>query len=335
MLIIKSSRTLIAGLLLTMLSTFALMADEPKAGDDKAPIDLKPPKALTLLTKENLEDIARVEIIGDNPKIIYVPIVHDGEEHSVSSGGSGGIESVLVRCQRISEYLYSTHGVHKILLEGIGKTLSDKYNSPKYKGRKLTIGDSKSVTFKVWYDLLNKNDWQLVPAHEKATYGPLTLLGSEYTTRVIKALNEARANGWFKTNEAFQDNQAAFTALTEEACKGYNEKRKAILETDPGLKNEYDITVIQRNKVFINNTLETKGPGIIMCGGGHIQDLIDQLNKLGVSYMIVIPKGIDWPPAKKDDKVIYADMLQLGCQLKECSLGFGDGGSVKIKLPIE
>ena len=335
MLKIQSFGTMIVGLLLTMLSTSALMAEEPKAGDKNPPVDIKPPKALTLLTKENLEDIARVEIIGDNPKIIYVPIVHDGEGNTISASGTGGIETVLVRCQNISEYLYANHGVHKILLEGVGKTLSDKYNSPKYKGRKLSVGNSKSVTFKVWFDLLNKNEWQLVPAFEKDTFGPLTLLGSEYTTRIHKALDEAHTKGWFKSRDAFQANQTEFTALTEEACKGYNEKRKAILETDPGLKNEYDITVIQRNKVFINNTLETKEPGIIMCGGGHIQDLIDQLNKLGVSYMIVIPKGIDWPPSKKDDKVIYADMLQLGCQLKECSLGFGDGGAMKVKLPIE
>ncbi|MCX6877730.1 MAG: hypothetical protein NTW21_28555 [Verrucomicrobia bacterium] len=107
------------------------------------------------------------------------------------------------------------------------------------------------------------------------------------------------------------------------------------MKADPGLKNEYDITVIQRNQVFIDNILEAKEPGIIMCGGGHIQDLIDQLTTRGVSYLIVVPKGIEWPPVKKDDDKIYADMLELGCQLKKCNLGFGDGGAVQINLPIE
>jgi ABC-type Fe3+-hydroxamate transport system substrate-binding protein len=160
-----------------------------------------------------------------------------------------------MRGQIISEHLFTHYGVRKILLEGISRTLSDKYNSPTYKGRKLSVGTSKSVTFKVWFDLLNKN--------------------------------------------------------------------------------EYDITVLQRNKVFIDNILETKEPGIVICGGGHVQDLIDQLKKRGVSYLIVVPKGIGWTPARKDDDKIYADMLQLGCQLKKCSLGFGDGGSAQINLPIE
>ena len=54
-----------------------------------------------------------------------------------------------------------------------------------------------------------------------------------------------------------------------------------------------------------------------------------------IPYMIVVPKGIAWPPAKKDDKAIYKDMLKLGCQLKSCNLKFGDGTGAKIKVPIK
>lgn len=311
------------------------LAEEPKTPDDKAPVDVSPPKALALLADDKLEDVARVEINGENPRLIYIPITHDNPEHAHAAGGTDEIEMALTRGQIISEHLFANYGVRKILLEGISKTLSDKYNSPEFKKRKLSVGTSKSVTFKVWFDLLNKNEWQLVPAYEKNIFGPLTILGAEYTTRIYKALDEARNKGWFKTREAFQTNQVEFKALTEQACEGYNMKRKKILEADPGLRNEYDITVIQRNKVFIDNILETKEPGIIMCGGGHIQDLIDQLKQRGVSYLIVVPKGIGWPPVKKDDDKIYSDMLELGCQLRKCNLGFGDGGAAQINLPIE
>lgn len=318
-----------------LLAVSAIADEGPKPLDDKVPADIRPPKALALLAKDSLEDVARVEINGENPRLIYIPITHDNPEHVHAAEGTGAIEAVLVRGKAISEHLFANYGVHKILLEGISKTLSDKYNSPEFKKRKLSVGTSKSVTFKVWFDILNRNEWQLVPAYEKNTFGSLTILGTEYTTRIHKALNEARNKGWFKTREAFQTNQAEFKALTEEACKDYNMKRKKILEADPGLKNEYDITVIQRNKVFIDNILETEEPGIVICGGGHVQDLIEQLKKRGVSYLIAVPKGIEWPPVKKDADVIYSDMLKLGCQLKKCTLGFGDGGSALINLPIE
>lgn len=120
-----------------------------------------------------------------------------------------------------------------------------------------------------------------------------------------------------------------------EACKGYNERLDALLKEDPGLKREYDITVTQRNKVFIDNTLAAKGPGIIMCGGGHIQDLIDQFDERKLSYMIIVPQGIQWPPVKKDDETIYKDMLKLGCQLKKCNLQLGDGTSAQVSMPIK
>ena len=114
-----------------------------------------------------------------------------------------------------------------------------------------------------------------------------------------------------------------------------NEKREEILKNDPGLKKEYDITVTQRNKVFIDNILKAGKPGILMCGGGHVQDLIAQLKTRKMSYMIIVPEGVDWPPPEKDDEKIYEDMLKLGCQLRVCDLKFGDGGTAKVQLPIK
>lgn len=318
-----------------LLAVATTLAEDPKPSIDQAPADVSPPKALALLAKDTIEEVAQIEVNGENPRLIYIPITHDNPEHANAAGGTDEIETMLMRSQLISEHLFANYGVRKILLEGLPKSLADKYNSPKFKGRKMTPGASKSVTFKVWVELLNANEWQLVPAYEKDLFGPLTLLGAEYTTRIQNALNEARNMGWFQTREAFQANQVEFKALTDEACKGYNEKRQEVLKADPGLKHEYDITVIQRNKVFIDNILATKEPGIVVCGGGHIQDLIDQLKQRGVSYAIVVPKGIEWPPVKKDDDKIYSDMLALGCNLRKCNLGFGDGGSVQINLPIE
>lgn len=37
----------------------------------------------------------------------------------------------------------------------------------------------------------------------------------------------------------------------------------------------------------------------------------------------------------KDEKNIYDDMRKLGCQLKTCTLKFGDGGGAKIQMPIK
>jgi len=304
------------------------------AAPEQAPANA-PAKPLALLKKDKNLEIDHIEIKGENPKLIYIPIVHDTPAHRHAAGGAKAIEKTLVRCRTISEHLYTEYGVRNILLEGISKTLADKYNSPKYRGRKLSVGKSKSVTFKVWFDLLNENQWRLAPAYEKNTYGPLTLLGHKYTLRIQKAFGIAKQKGWFRSRQAFVENQTEFTALISKACGGYNAGLDALLLKDPKLKKEYDITVIQRNKVFIDNSMAVKGPTIIMCGGGHIQDLIDQFNKQKIPHMIVVPKGIAWPPAKKDDKTIYNDMLKLGCQLRSCNLQFGDGTSAKIKIPIK
>ena len=324
--------------LLCAMLTVTATAAEPQATKDAtatAPATA-PAKSLTLLAKDKHPEIDHIEIKGDNPELIYIPIIHDNPEHRHAAGDTNkNIETTLVRCQTISEHLYDNYGVRNILLEGISKTLSDKYNSPKYRGRKLSVGKSKSIVFKVWFDLLNKNQWHLVPAYEKRSHGPLTLLGATYNRRIQGAFKTAQQNGWLRSRQTFITNKAAFTNLIAEASKGYNARLDDLLSKDPGLKNEYDITVTQRNKVFIDNTKAAEGPGIIMCGGGHIQDLIDQFKKQKTSYMIVVPKGMQWPPSKKDEKAIYNDMLKLGCQLKTCNLQFGDGTGAKIKIPIK
>jgi hypothetical protein len=295
-----------------------------------------PVKSLALLSEEKLAEIDHVEIKGKNPKLIYIPILHDNPEHRHAGTDSRQvIEENLGRCRKIAEHLHVSYGVRNVLLEGIAKTLSDKYNSPQYRGRKLSVGESKSIIFKVWFDLLNAHPWQLVPAYEKNIFGPLTLLGSEYTGRIQKALDKATEKGWFRSGEAFTANRVEFDRLIEEAAGGYNERRKAILKEDPGLKREYGITVLQRNKEFIDNSLAVEGPGIILCGGGHVQDLIRQFEERGLSYMIVVPKGISWPPAKKDEGDIYREMLALGCQLKNCSITLGDGKGINVLIPVD
>jgi hypothetical protein len=334
-------RTLIALAFAMMMVTLVgaqATKDAPPAAEvaasEEAPANA-PKKPLALLEKDENLEIDHIEIKGENPNLIYIPIVHDNPEHRNAAGGTKAIEETLVRCRTISEHLYTEYGVRNILLEGISKTLADKYNSPDYRGRKLSVGESKSVTFKVWYDLLNENQWHLVPAYEKNTFGPVTLLGYEYTLRIQKVFGIAKQHGWFRSRQAFVDNQAEFTSLINKACEGYNARLDALLSEDSGLKKEYDITVVQRNKVFIDNSMAVKGPTVIMCGGGHIQDLLDQLDKRKIPHMIVVPKGIAWPPAKKDDETIYSDMLKLGCQLKSCNLKFGDGTGTNIKIPIE
>lgn len=293
-------------------------------------------KALALLADDKLKDIANIEVNGENPRLIYIPIVHDTPKHLKGAEENDDLEKILRRGQIISEHLFTNYGVRKILLEDMGKDISDQYNAPKPENKRSVIsGGPDMIVYKVWLDLLNANRWQLVPAFEEDHSGPLTILGAEYSGRILTVLDEAATKGWFKTYDALQANTAAFTTLMNNACDGYNTKRQEILKADPGLKNEYDITCTQRNKVFIDNILKTEEPGIIMCGSGHVQDLIDQLKKRGVSYLIVVPKGIDWPPVKKDNDLIYSDMLKLGCTITECRVPFSDGSVVEIKIPIE
>lgn len=192
---------------LRKVSTLFLPPGAPKPPDDETPVDIRPPKALALLAEDNLEEVARIEINGENPQLIYIPITHDNPEHANAAGGTDEIESALLRGQLISEHLFANYGIRKILLEGLPKSLADQYNSPEFKKRKMSPGTSKSVTFKIWTELLNNNRWQLVPAYEKDMFGPLTLLGAEYTTRIQNALNEASIRAGYKLVKRFRQNK--------------------------------------------------------------------------------------------------------------------------------
>ncbi|MFT4549266.1 MAG: hypothetical protein ACI8XO_004201 [Verrucomicrobiales bacterium] len=145
----------------------------------------------------------------------------------------------------------------------------------------------------------------------------------------------SKEKGWFKSRETFLENQAEFTETINQACDGYNDKLAKFLKDDPGLKREYDITSVQRNKIFLDNPAGADGPGIVLCGIGHYHDLVAQLNEGETSYIVAVSAGMDWPPTEKNDEQIFNDMRSLGCQLKEVNLGFGDGGAAKIKFPID
>lgn len=191
------------------------------------------------------------------------------------------------------------------------------------------------MTFETWEHILNEDRWNLAYAGKNPTYGPLTVLGSQYDQRIKNALATAQKNGWFRTREGFVAKQEEFTKLIAEAAEGYNDKRAAILEDDPKLKKEYRLTVSQRDKDFIDNIIAEDGPGIIMCGSGHIHDLKDQLGELGLSFMIVVPKTLDWPIKRKSEQEIHEDMLKQGCKLKSCNLKFGDGTGAQITIPVD
>jgi hypothetical protein len=195
-------------------------------GQDATPeAGRRPIKPLALLSQEKLVEIGHIDIKGKNPRLIYIPILHDNPEHRHAGADTRQvIEENLERARKIAEHLYVSYGVRNVLLEGIAKSLSDKYNSPQYRGRKLSVGESKSILFKVWFDLLNAHPWQLVPAYERNIFGPLTLLGSEYNGRIQKALDQAQGNGWFRSGEAFTANKDAFDRLIEEAASSFPSK---------------------------------------------------------------------------------------------------------------
>jgi len=281
-----------------------------------------------------LEDssIEKVIVKGENPIVIYVPIIHDGPYNHLSTVSLANVEEILKNCKSISDLLYEQHGVKNVLLEGVSKKVAAYYN--KLDGKKIKF-NTKMKTWQAWSKILNSKDWNAIAASNIKLEGPLTKLGYEYSNRIVKALNKAKANGWFRDRDNFTTNQKAFQKLIAQSCAGYNDKHDAILKADPKLKNEYNITVGQRNKVFIENTLAAKGAGIIFCGVAHTNNLLAQMDEKGISYAIIVPKGVTWPVKEKTDDEKFADMLKLGCQLKECNLQFGDGTSAKIKLPIK
>ena len=316
-----------------LLVFFAMVSLLPAAPDPEA--SKTAVKSLPLLEQEQLPFIRSVEIHGEDPKVIYIPIIHDSPANHVSSTNLDNCRDVLSECEQIAGLLHEQYGVSNILLEGCGKAVADHYNHPDRKGKKISFAHTKMITFEAWGNILNKNSWNLAATGERPEYGALTKLGSEYEARIQKALGTAKENGWFSTREVFVANQDDFQKLINEACGGYNEKRTKILENDPKLKKEYEISVDGRSLDFIESIEKQEGPGIIMCGVGHVHGIKSQLKEKGVSYMVIVPKSLAWPVKEKTEDEIYAAMLKQGCRLKSCSLKFGDGTGAKIKLPID
>ena len=86
--------------------------------------------------------------------------------------------------------------------------------------------------------------------------------------------------------------------------------------------------------MFLDYLLAPGKPGVVFFGIGHWQDLERQLAERNVSYAVVVPAGVAWPPKAKDDAAVYAEMLELGAKLKECNLSLGDGTGERITIPI-
>jgi len=294
-----------------------------------------PKKALAAINADDLPFVQAIEVVGKDPQVIYVPIQHDGPMNHVAANKLDDLARLLGECEQIAAYLYEKQGVRNILLEGCGKKVGDYYAKLEGTDRQISFAHTKMKTFEAWGNILNAHRWKLAQTTSKPSYGPLTVLGSEYDRRIQKALATAQKNGWFRSRKVFVENQEPFNKLVSEAAAGYNEKRAAILKEDPRLTREYDINVTRRNEEFIDNILSKDGPGIIMCGAGHIHALKAQFEKRGLSYMVIVPKTLKWPVNKKTEEEIFEDMLKQGCKLKSCNLRFGDGTGAKVKIPVD
>ena len=320
-------------------TTFLPQGKKPSLTIPPAPEDWpeeEPSRSLAELANEKFGAISHVEIKGGNPKLIYVPIIHDGPLTHLSSNTMDGVREVMGRCEAISDHLYSQYGVRNIVLEGLGRDFVKRYNSIPEKRRKYTDDGSKQmIVIQTWTKLLAEKGWLLLPASDKTLIGPLTELGYQYDAKIHKAMADAKEKGWFKDRKVLQENKATLEGTLKAIAEEYNGKHETILKNDPGLKNEYAITVTQRNKAFLDKILAADGPGLVFFGAGHWQDLEQQLRERDISYALVVPKGVDWPPAKKDDAAIYADMLELGCQLRQTKLTLGDGTVAEIKVWIK
>ena len=152
---------------------------------------------------------------------------------------------------------------------------------------------------------------------------------------VVSILDEAKKNGWLKSADGFTENRDALQASLAAVAEEYNPKRRAIIEADPGMKKEYAITVIQRNAAFLDSLLAAESPGVAFFGAGHWPEIEQQLEARNVSCAVVVPKGVPWPPTKKDDAAIESEMLQLGAKLRKADLKLGDGSSATIVIPID
>ena len=289
---------------------------------------------LSRLANDKHTDIEKIEIVGDNPEIIYVPILHDGPFSHVSSNSLDGVHTVLERCKRIADHLYNEYDVRNLVLEGLAKAFVVKYNNIPVERRKVSGSQHKMIVFRTWVQMLAHKGWNLVPASDKPMTGPLTALGYKYGNKIHAALADAKKSGWLKNRDIFDNNRVDLEKRLNDIAKDYNKEHDAILKADPGLKREYAITVTHRNRAFLDNLLAAKGPGIVFFGAAHWEDLKQQLTKRGTSYALIVPKGLQWPRTHKDDATILSDMLKLGCQLHSVTITFGEGGHTVIKIPL-
>ncbi|GEM_PF-4820261 len=310
--------------LLVCLSSFAFA--EPSAVETSHSVSLKELKA------DEHPAIQEILHHGEEPQIIYVPIHHDGPYHHLSNVPMEEMEQILAQCEQIASLLYDDYALRHVLLEGISAPVAEYYNRLE-DGRKISF-KSNMKTWQTWKNILNSRDWQAVPESEKQIAGPLQRLGREYSQRIIQAMDEAKAKGWFRSRENYEQHQEEFQGLMEAACRGYNEGVDKILETDPKLLNEYAKVVTERNRSMLEHARATQSPVILFLGSAHTHDLIEQLQELDMDYTILVPKGVTWPVQPKNEEEIFEDMLKMGCQLKRVTLGFGEGGSTKLTLPL-
>jgi hypothetical protein len=288
------------------------------------------------LADDHHPSIARVILKGDVPEMIYVPIIHDNEYSHLSATGTDDIRTVMGHCENIADRLYRRYGIRHVQLEGLSKSFVDQYNRIPLQRRSI-IGNNSTgmIVHRTWSSLLAEKEWVLLPASDRPLVGPLTALGREYEARIVAALDEAKSNGWLRNHELYQANKPTLEAQMKVIADEYNAKHRALLEEDPGLKREYNITVTQRNKMFLDYLLAPEEPGVVFFGSGHWQDLKKQLEERNLSYAVVVPTGMSWPPQTKDDATRYADMLKLGASLKEATLNLGDGTRERLTIPID
>jgi hypothetical protein len=86
-----------------VLAALTTVSAEPMTTDGRIepPAEINPSKSPALLAEDNLAGVAHVEVHGENPRLIYIPILHDNPEHRNAAGGTAEIERVLVRGQAI------------------------------------------------------------------------------------------------------------------------------------------------------------------------------------------------------------------------------------------
>ena len=192
-------------------TTFLPQGKKPSLTIPPAPEDWpaeEPSRSLAELANEKFGAISHVEIKGGNPKLIYVPIIHDGPLTHLSSNTMDGVRDVMSRCEAISDHLYSQYGVRNIVLEGLGRDFVKRYNSIPEKRRKYTDDGSKQmIVIQTWTKLLAEKGWLLLPASDKTLIGPLTELGYQYDAKIHKAMADAKEKGWFKDRKVFAGEQ--------------------------------------------------------------------------------------------------------------------------------